>query len=70
MTPSDHPLAERMRELPDRPGLYIFKDPEGKILYVGKATSLRKRASSYLTRVHEPRLEAMVSEATEIDFRV
>jgi excinuclease ABC subunit C len=63
-------LAERIRELPDRPGIYIFKDPEGKILYVGKATSLRKRASSYLTRDHEPRLEAMVSEASDIEFVV
>lgn len=63
-------LAERIRELPDRPGIYIFKDPEGKILYVGKATSLRKRASSYLTRDHEPRLETMVSEASDIEFVV
>ncbi|HJX28937.1 MAG TPA: GIY-YIG nuclease family protein, partial [Thermoanaerobaculia bacterium] len=63
-------LAERIRELPDRPGIYIFKDPEGKILYIGKATSLRKRASSYLTRDHEPRLQAMVSEATDIEFVV
>jgi excinuclease ABC subunit C len=69
MTHHDH-LAERIRELPDRPGIYIFKDPEGKILYVGKATSLRKRASSYLTRDHEPRLAAMVSEAVDIDFVV
>jgi excinuclease ABC subunit C len=67
MTHHDH-LAERIRELPDRPGIYIFKDPEGKVLYVGKATSLRKRASSYLTRDHEPRLAAMVSEAVDIDF--
>lgn len=69
MSHYDH-LAERIRELPDRPGIYIFKDPEGKILYIGKATSLRKRASSYLTRDHEPRLAAMVSEAVDIDFVV
>ncbi|HEX7185159.1 MAG TPA: excinuclease ABC subunit UvrC [Thermoanaerobaculia bacterium] len=71
MTISNHEhLAERIRQLPDRPGIYIFKDEEGKILYVGKATSLRKRASSYLTRDHEPRLQAMVSEAADIDFVV
>lgn len=70
MTPSPHPLAERIRELPDRPGIYIFKDPDGKILYVGKATSLRKRTSSYLSRDHEPRLEAMVSEATDLEYVV
>jgi excinuclease ABC subunit C len=68
MTSQREQLAERIRELPDRPGIYIFKDPQGKILYIGKATSLRKRASSYLSRDHEPRLAAMVSEATDIDF--
>ncbi len=64
------PLVERIRELPDRPGIYIFKDVDGKILYVGKATSLRKRASSYLTRDHEPRLAAMVSEAVDLEYVV
>ncbi len=61
-------LIARIRELPDRPGIYIFKDAEGKILYVGKATSLRKRASSYLTREHEPRIAAMMFEAVDLEF--
>ena len=65
----DH-LVARIRELPDRPGIYIFKDAEGKVLYVGKAKSLRKRASSYLVRDHEPRLAAMVAEAADLEFVV
>jgi len=68
---SDHEqLAERIRALPERPGIYIFKDAEGKVLYVGKAKSLRKRASSYLVRDHEPRLAAMVSEAVDLEYVV
>lgn len=67
--PHDH-LAQRIRELPDRPGIYVFKDAAGKVLYVGKAKSLRKRASSYLTRDHEPRLAAMVAEAVDLEFVV
>ncbi|HEX3554347.1 MAG TPA: excinuclease ABC subunit UvrC [Thermoanaerobaculia bacterium] len=68
---SDHEyLAQRIRELPDKPGIYIFKDAEGKVLYVGKAKSLRKRASSYLARDHEPRLAAMVAEAVDLEFVV
>jgi excinuclease ABC subunit C len=68
---SDHELlAERIRSLPDRPGIYIFKDAAGKVLYVGKAKSLRKRASSYLARDHEPRLAAMVSEAVDLEYVV
>jgi excinuclease ABC subunit C len=65
-----HPdlLVQRIRDLPDRPGIYVFKDAEGKVLYVGKAKSLRKRASSYLVRDHEPRLAAMVAEAADLEF--
>ncbi len=63
-------LVQRIRELPDRPGIYIFKDAQGKILYVGKATSLRKRASSYLSRDHEPRIATMVSEADDLEYVV
>jgi excinuclease ABC subunit C len=63
-------LAERIRELPDKPGIYIFKDAAGKVLYVGKARSLRKRAASYLSRDHEPRLAAMVAEAADLEFVV
>ncbi|HVT59812.1 MAG TPA: excinuclease ABC subunit UvrC [Thermoanaerobaculia bacterium] len=68
--PPDSPpsLAERIRELPDRPGIYVFKDAAGKVLYVGKAKSLRKRAASYLAREHEPRLAAMVAEAADLEF--
>src|SRR5437764_215693 len=61
-------LVQRIRDLPDRPGIYIFKDAEGKVLYVGKAKSLKKQASSYLVRDHEPRLAAMVSEAADLEF--
>ncbi|HSS52994.1 MAG TPA: GIY-YIG nuclease family protein, partial [Thermoanaerobaculia bacterium] len=61
---SDHEhLAQRIRELPDKPGIYIFKDAGGKVLYVGKAKSLRKRVTSYLSRDHEPRLAVMMAEA-------
>src|SRR5258708_501452 len=63
-------LHARIRELPDRPGIYIFKDAAGKVLYVGKASSLRKRAASYLSREHEPRLAAMVSEAVDVELVV
>jgi len=60
-------VETRIRELPDRPGIYLFKDAQGKILYVGKAKSLRKRTASYLNRDHEPRLEQMLAEAADLD---
>ena len=41
--------ADRRRELPDEPGVYLFRDKRGKVLYVGKAKSIRKRVASHFT---------------------
>jgi excinuclease ABC subunit C len=67
--PADR-VNERIRELPDQPGIYVFRDADGRALYVGKAKSLRKRAASYLGRDHEPRLAAMLEEAGELEIVV
>src|SRR3954447_10415458 len=42
-------LAERRRELPDAPGVYVFRDRSGNALYVGKANSIRKRVASHFS---------------------
>ena len=41
--------ADRRRELPDEPGVYLFRDERGKVLYVGKAKSIRKRVASHFS---------------------
>jgi excinuclease ABC subunit C len=41
--------ADRRRELPDEPGVYMFRDARGKVLYVGKANSIRKRIASHFS---------------------
>src|SRR4030088_2980587 len=41
--------ADRRRELPDEPGVYLFRDSRGKVIYVGKAKSIRKRVASHFT---------------------
>ncbi|HEY7863903.1 MAG TPA: UvrB/UvrC motif-containing protein, partial [Thermoanaerobaculia bacterium] len=64
------PLIARIRDLPDRPGIYVFKGPRGKVLYVGKAKSLRKRAANYLQEPGDPRLQAMLAEAVELESGV
>jgi excinuclease ABC subunit C len=60
-------VTARIRDLPDRPGIYVFKGPRGKALYVGKAKSLRKRAANYLQEPGDPRLQAMLAEAVELE---
>jgi excinuclease ABC subunit C len=43
-------LDAQLKELPDSPGVYLFHDRDGVVLYVGKAKSLRKRVQSYFRR--------------------
>ena len=59
-------LAETLVRLPSESGVYLFKDLQGKVLYVGKATSLRARVRSYFsggdTRYQIPTLLKLVTD--------
>jgi excinuclease ABC subunit C len=57
------------KELPETPGVYIYHDAAGKILYVGKAANLRRRVESYFTRPHDARIQKLVDEIREIELR-
>src|ERR671919_652522 len=46
---SSQKLAEQRRDLPDAPGVYVFRDRAGDALYVGKANSIRKRVASHFS---------------------
>jgi excinuclease ABC subunit C len=60
------------KKLPDAPGIYLFKDSSGGILYIGKATSLRDRVKSYfgpdLLETRGRKLVDMVTLSADIDF--
>jgi excinuclease ABC subunit C len=47
-------LAEQRRGLPDLPGVYLFRDTTGRVVYVGKAKSLRKRVASHFSKAQVP----------------
>src|SRR6476660_6538181 len=47
-TPEPRPLDERFAAVPARPGVYLLKDRQGKVIYVGKAANLRSRVRTYL----------------------
>lgn len=59
-------------ELPDRPGVYIFRGPSRAVLYIGKATSLKSRVASYFRRdliaTRGPILVGMIETAKSVDF--
>lgn len=45
-------LKEKIKQLPNKPGVYVFKNSAGKIIYIGKALSLKPRVSSYFQNKH------------------
>src|ERR1700736_6134281 len=47
-------LAEQRRGLPDQPGVYLFRDAHGRVIYVGKANSVRKRVASHFSKAQVP----------------
>lgn len=66
-----HPLLERAKEAPEKPGVYRFQDRKGKDLYVGKARDLRRRVLSYFGRQDLPERTAnMLARARRLDFTV
>src|ERR1700684_4603020 len=65
-------LREKVAQLPTQPGVYLFQDAGGKILYVGKANSLRSRVRSYFLESHwlDAKTGSLVREIADIDYIV
>lgn len=65
-------LREKTSKLTASPGVYIMKDREGAVIYIGKAKNLRNRVTSYFRENpdHTPKVAAMVSHVNDYDFIV
>ena len=66
-------LSEQRRSLPDQPGVYLFRDAKGRVIYVGKAKSIRKRVASHFSKAQVPSSPGhaeMVSAVEHIDCLV
>ena len=63
-------VREKVAQLPTEPGVYLFKDAAGNVLYVGKANNLRSRVRSYFNedRLAEAKTGSLISEARDIHF--
>src|SRR5689334_9026154 len=63
-------LKERLKELPERPGVYLHKNAEEQVIYVGKARNLRSRVSSYIVGrgARDSKTMTLISEIEIIDF--
>src|SRR6202050_5439141 len=65
-------LAAKIRSLPASAGVYLYKNAEGEVIYVGKANNLRSRVSSYFRegRLEDAKTDTLVREAVDVDYIV
>jgi excinuclease ABC subunit C len=64
-------LEEKLKEIPASPGVYMHKDAAGKVIYVGKAKSLRSRVRSYFRkRPFDRKTDALVGQIADLEFIV
>ncbi|HBV88048.1 MAG TPA: excinuclease ABC subunit C [Desulfosporosinus sp.] len=61
-------LRQKLTLLPDKPGVYLMKDSQGQIIYVGKAKLLKNRVKSYFTGSHDGKTAKLVSQITDFEY--
>ena len=63
-------LIEKIRSLPTQPGVYLYKNAEGEVIYVGKAKNLRSRVRSYLLEASQANAKtgSLMREAVDVDY--
>lgn len=69
MTDFSESIKKSLAVLPEKPGVYLMHDAEGKVIYVGKAVVLKNRVRSYFRNLasHTPKVRAMVAKIAEIE---
>ncbi|MCK5332331.1 GIY-YIG nuclease family protein [Candidatus Parcubacteria bacterium] len=62
-------IKQKIKEFPDSAGVYLMKNKTGKIIYIGKATSLKNRVGSYFTGALDNKTAALVDDIYKIDHK-
>lgn len=72
LSDAESPFAQQVRNMSAAPGVYIFKDRQGKVLYVGKAKSLKKRVQSYFQskRPHDAKTTVLLTKVASLDTMI
>jgi excinuclease ABC subunit C len=65
-------LEDKLARVPDRPGVYLYRDAKAQVVYVGKAASLRSRVRSYFQegRPHDAKTDALVRQIADLEYVV
>ena len=62
-------FSYKIKSLPEKSGVYIMKDKDGTVIYVGKAKILKNRVKQYFTKQdHSPKVAAMVSNISDFEY--
>ncbi|HKB07116.1 MAG TPA: GIY-YIG nuclease family protein, partial [Candidatus Polarisedimenticolia bacterium] len=67
------PARQKVEDLPDSPGVYLYRDRQGRVIYVGKARSLRSRVRSYFQESsagQAPKTDALLDEIHDLEYIV
>ena len=63
-------VQEKLKKLPKEPGVYLYRNDKGRIIYVGKAVNLKNRVSSYFIGDHDIKTDELVSKIVDLEWIV
>ncbi|MHA2305068.1 MAG: GIY-YIG nuclease family protein [Candidatus Hodarchaeales archaeon] len=71
LTPDVSSIKGNLKNLPNQPGVYLMLDDRGKVIYVGKASNLKRRISSYFRKnIPDPKTRRLVTKIKSFDYEI